>query len=302
MTEAGGGSSSDAFAVRPDPPAVATPGTAGRPTTSNLSVAEAAALRRVGLAPVGFVMGSAVVQLVSGVTGQMYSAWGGFGMGGGYSQSYACSHTYAMVTNVNEHFGFNAENVVLASSIALGYELALTRLQAEAAQIGAHGVIGVDLRFEDLVGGYGTATFLATGTAVVHPGTPALPAPFSTNASGQHFERLVAQGFVPAGISVGVGMVYVQPNCRARGNLTAVGANSQIPEAMSVARTRAREALVAEAHQHAEGVVHTIWTDRRISRYGESWNQMALAIGTAVRRFSEEHEPVMPRLVVPLRP
>jgi uncharacterized protein YbjQ (UPF0145 family) len=276
-----------------------------RTPSSDLTVAEAAALRRLGLAPVGFVMGSAVVQLVSGISGQMYSTWGGFQVPGaaqGYYRSFPCVHGYAMAANVSEHFGFNAENVVLESSVAYGYELAITRLQAEAQGLGAHGVVGVDVRFEYLVGAPGTATFLATGTAVVHPGTPPLPAAFATNASGQHFERLVAQGFIPSGLAVGVGVIYVQPNCAARGNFTAMGANAQLPEALAAARGRAREALASQAHRNGEGVVHTSWTDRRVVRYGESWNQMALAVGTAVRRFSEEHEPVLPRAVVPLRP
>jgi hypothetical protein len=48
-------------------------------------------------------------------------------------------------------------------------------------------------------------------------------------------------------------------------------------------------------------VVHTEWTDRRV-RHGESWDQLAVAIGTAVRRYSHENQPLSPRPVVPLRP
>ena len=202
-------------------PAGASPAGADRPRTptSDLSVAEAAALRRLGLAPVGFVMGSAVVQLASGIAGQMYTTWGGFpgqGTSQGYYRNFGCAHNYTMANNMAEHFGFNSENTVLESSVAYGYELAITRLHGEAEGLGAHGVVGVDVHFEYLVGAPGTATFLATGTAVVHRGTPPLAAPFSTNASGQHFERLVGLGFIPTGLAVGVGIVYVQPNCAAR--------------------------------------------------------------------------------------
>lgn len=277
-----------------------------RAFTSDLSVAEAAAVRRVGLSPVGFVMGSAVVQMVSGVAGQMYSVWGGYSTGSAgrddYYKAFPCVHGYAMAANIAEHYGFNAENRLLAMSIAQGYDLAISRLIGEAAALGAHGVVGVDVGFEHLVGAPGTATFLAKGTAVVHRGTAAPTTPFATNANGQHFERLVALGYVPAGLAVGVGVVYVQPNCAARGSFTVVGANPQLPEALAAARTRARQGLAAVAHQQGEGVVHTAWTDRRIVRYAESWNQMALAVGTAVRRFSDESEPTAPRPVVPLRP
>ncbi len=102
-----------------------------------------------------------------------------------------------------EHYGFSVEDAVLAASLTEGYRLAIERLHDEATQIGAHGVVGVDLFFENLVGSPGTATFFARGTAVTHPGTPPLPSPFLTNASGQHFERLIALGYVPTGLAVG---------------------------------------------------------------------------------------------------
>ena len=37
-------------------------------------------------------------------------------------------------------------------------------------------------------------------------------------------------------------------------------------------------------------------------RYGESWDQLTIAIGTAVRRYSTENVPLTPRPVLPLRP
>jgi uncharacterized protein YbjQ (UPF0145 family) len=274
--------------------------------TSDLSVAEAAAVRRVGLVPVGFVMGTAVMQLAA-AGGQLYGQWGALGgpalgRSGGYSEAFPCAHGYVMGANVQEHYGFSMEDQVLAASLAEGYRLAVDRLHDEATQLGAHGVVGVDLFFENLVGSPGTATFFARGTAVAHPGTEPLPAPFLTNASGQHFERLIALGFVPATLAVGVGAVYVQPNCQARGNFTVVGANHQIPSAITVSRSRARASLAASAHRSGEGVVHTEWTDRKVNRYAESWDQLTLAVGTAVRRYSTEAEPLRPRPVIPLRP
>lgn len=296
----------------------ATPRRRSTPT-SNLSVAEAAALRRSGLSPVGFVMGSAVMQLASSVTGNIYGG-GGFGggvmgLGGGmfsgfvssarsqglYAESYPCAHGFGMGVNA-EHYGFNVENSVLAGSIFEGYRLAISRLSDEATEVGAHGVVGIEVGFEHMIGNIGSATFLATGTAVVHGGSPALQSPFLTNASGQNLERLVGLGYIAAGLAIGVGIVYVQPNCLARGNLTAVGPNRQIPSAVGAARGRARQWLAETGHRMGEGVVHTEWTDRRFIRYGESWNQLALAVGTAVRRYITELAPPVPRPVVSLRP
>jgi len=281
--------------------------------TSDLSVAEAAAVRRVGLSPIGFVMGSAVMQLASPFGGNAYGglamggamAWGGFLSSarshGQYAESYPCVHGFGLGMN-SEHYGFNVENTVLADSLFEGYRLALSRLHDEAVGIGAHGVVGVKLSFEHMIGAVGTATFLATGTAVHHPGSAPLGSPFLTNASGQNFERLIGLGYVAAGLAMGVGVVYVQPNCLARGNMTAVGPNSQIPAAIAVARGRARQRLASTGHSMGEGVVHTEWSDRRFVRLGESWNQLALAFGTAVRRYTTEVEPHMARAVVPLRP
>jgi uncharacterized protein YbjQ (UPF0145 family) len=286
-----------------------------RTWTSDLSVAEAAAVRRVGMVPAGFVMGTAVMQLAA-AGGQLFGPWGGLGgpaLGGGsgYSESYPCAHSYSFgggpgfggnVGPAQEHYGFNIEDPVLAASLGDGYRLAIERLHDEATQVGAHGVVGVALFFENLVGAPGTATFFARGTAVVHPGTAALPTAFLTNATGQNFERLIALGYVPAGLAVGVGSVYVQPNCQARGDFTVPGANRQIPAAVTVSRSRARASLAAMAHRMGEGVVHTEWTDRRVNRYGESWDQLTVAVGTAVRRYSTEAPPVNPRPVLPLRP
>jgi uncharacterized protein YbjQ (UPF0145 family) len=274
--------------------------------TSDLSVAEAAAVRRVGLVPAGFVMGTAVMQLAAAGS-QLYAQWGGMGVGfqgptSGYSEAFPCAHGYVMASNTQEHYGFSVEDQVLAASLTEGYRLAIERLHEEATQLGAHGVVGVDLFFENLVGSQGTATFFARGTAVVHPGTEPLPTPFLTNASGQHFERLIALGYVPTGLAVGVGAVYVQPNCQARGNFSVVGANRQIPSAIGVARARARGSLAAMAHRFGDGVVHTEWTDRKVNRYAESWDQLTVAIGTAVRRYRTEVAPLSPRPVLPLRP
>ena len=47
-------------------------------------------------------------------------------------------------------------------------------------------------------------------------------------------------------------------------------------------------------HRLGEGVVNTEWTDRKVNRYGESWDQLTIAVGTAVRRYSTEAPPLTP--------
>jgi uncharacterized protein YbjQ (UPF0145 family) len=163
--------------------------------TSDLSVSEAAAVRRVGMVPAGFVMGTAVMQLAS-AGGQVLGQWGGLagslaGAGAGYSESYPCAHSYPFGGNVGlggnigpgqEHYGYSFEDAVLAASLTEGYRLAIERLHHEATELGAHGVVGVDIFFESLTGSTGSATFFARGTAVVHRAVPPLPSAFLTNA------------------------------------------------------------------------------------------------------------------------
>lgn len=280
-------------------PAGRLPGVRG-PATSALSVAQAAALRRLGLVPAGFVMGTAVMQVVSGVGGA--GALGGGGYGGGLrgGTQFPCAHMMGFGT---EHWGYNAEDLAYASSVSQGYDLALQRLREEASQAGAHGVVGVELTVGDLVGGYSTWTFRATGTAVTLPRAPLPKAPFVTNATGQHVERLMALGLAPAALVTGVGACYVQPNCRTRGDPTVPGPVEQAPHALGVARGRARGVLHDAARRHGgDGVVHTWFGDRRIPGWGEGWIQTAVATGTVVRRFTTARVPAAPQPVVPLRP
>lgn len=286
----------------------------GRPPSSNLTVAQSGALRRLGLVPAGFVLGTVVMQVVSsggagnygagmgmGGLGGGYSAFGGSGIGtqAGAVARYPCAH---MMGYGADHWGYNVEDVAYGASLSHGYETAVSRLRDEARELGAHGVVGIELTVGDLVGGYATWTFRATGTAVTLPGAPPPAEPFTTTITGQHLERLIILGFVPVTLVTGVGACYVRPNCRTRGDYTVPGPVDQISHALGVARDRARSALHAAAQQSGDGAVDTRWSDRRSPAFGEGWIQTAVATGTIVRRFADARIPAAPRPVVPLRP
>ena len=131
-----------------------------RTWTSDLSVAEAAAVRRVGMVPAGFVMGTAVMQLAA-AGGQLFSQWGGLagqslGRPGGYSEAYPCAASATVSAPTPRSTTASASRIpVLASSLTEGYRLAIERLHDEATELGAHGVVGIDLFFENLVGSAG---------------------------------------------------------------------------------------------------------------------------------------------------
>jgi uncharacterized protein YbjQ (UPF0145 family) len=276
------------------------------PATSASTVAEAAALRRLGLVPAGFVMGTAVCQVVSSAGG-MGGGLAGGGPGSPYgllqppgATTFPCAHAYGFG---GEHWGLNLEDAGYATSVGNGFELVVTRLVEEARALGAHGVVGVDLSVGLLVGGSTAWTFRAVGTAVAMPGRPPPPSPFATTASGQHLERLIALGLVPVALVTGVGACYVQPNCRTRGDPTVPGVVDQLPHAIDLARQRARQTLRAAVHHHgADGVVATDWQDRRVPAWGEAFIQSAVATGTAVRRFAAPARLAPPRPIVSLRP
>jgi len=285
------------------PPEQTAPGISRRrPATSNLSVAQSGALRRLGLAPAGFVLGTVVMQVVSSAGyGTMAGGYGAFGTTGPSRAAarYPCAH---MMGYGADHWGYNIEDTAYAASLSYGYETAVTRLRDEARTLGAHGVVGIELTVGDLVGGYASWTFRATGTAVVLADGPPPGEPFTTGITGQHLERLIALGYAPATLVTAVGAMYVQPNCRTRGDFTVPGPVDQIPHAIGAARDRARSALHQAATAHGDGVVDTRWSDRRSPAFGEGWIQTAVAIGTVVRRFDTDRTPAAPRPVVPLRP
>jgi uncharacterized protein YbjQ (UPF0145 family) len=100
--------------------------------TSDLSVSEYVLLGEAGFEPLGFVVGSSIYHV-----GLQAGRW---------SQ--------------------NQELQVLTQAMYNARELALTRMQAEAAQAQASGIVGVTVEVKNHVWGEHATEFLATGTAV----------------------------------------------------------------------------------------------------------------------------------------
>jgi uncharacterized protein YbjQ (UPF0145 family) len=135
---------------------------------STLTAGEFAAIRSVGFEPVGQVFGAAV-----------YSA--------GPASRYTCPGS----------FGPLVETMELARQTAVG------RMVTECAELGGHGVVGVQLtRGSFPLGG---PQFTAIGTAVRGQGAgPGRPAPFTAQVSGQDFAKLMMTGWVPVGLVLGI--------------------------------------------------------------------------------------------------
>jgi uncharacterized protein YbjQ (UPF0145 family) len=109
----------------------------GRAFTSDLSAQDFFRLLAAGAVPVAFVLGTCV---------------------------YHIAHQSVMQTL--RQAGRNQEMVVFTQGIYEARELALARMQAEAAEAGASGIVGVDVAVSNHVWGEHATEFLATGTAI----------------------------------------------------------------------------------------------------------------------------------------
>src|SRR5438132_2183278 len=136
------------------------PGQATTLFTSDLSVNEFLLVREAGFRPLGLVLGSSIYHV-------------GFQMG---------------------RWGSNQELTTLSQAMYHARELAMTRMEAEADQLGADGIVGVRLDIEFKEFGNDLAEFLAVGTAVKADDPPptgtwrnAHNKPFTSDLSGQDF-------------------------------------------------------------------------------------------------------------------
>jgi len=209
------------------------------------------------------------------------------------------------------HIGFSAkgwstsrEVQTLTQAMYAARELAMSRMEEEAAVLGADGVVGVRLDVGFYEWGRGTAEFLALGTAVsAEDGsnwkTPE-GKPFTSDLSGQDFWTLLQAGHAPLGLVMGTCVYHVahQGMFKAMGN---IGQNKEMPnftQALYEARELAMERMQDEAKKvGAEGIVGV-----QIQEKSHIWGSHTIeffAMGTAVRKLPDR-EIATPRMVLSL--
>jgi len=209
------------------------------------------------------------------------------------------------------HIGFQArgwstsrEIQTLTQAMYAARELAMTRMEEEAAVLGADGIVGVRLDVGFYEWGRGTAEFLALGTAVSAEdgGNWKTPEgkPFTSDLSGQDFWTLLQSGHAPLGLVMGTCVYHVahQGMFKAMGN---IGQNKEMPnftQALYEARELAMERMQDEAKKTgAEGIVGV-----QIQEKSHIWGSHTIeffAMGTAVRKLPD-HEIATPRMVLSL--
>jgi uncharacterized protein YbjQ (UPF0145 family) len=245
---------------------------AGRVWTSDLSVSEFALLDKTGFRPMEFVMGSSVFHI----------GW----QQQGYRQSVELS--------------------VLSQAMSTARTNAMGRMLAEAAQVGADGVVGTRLSFRRHGVSAEHIEFIAVGTAVVskdRPGEMRRPdgQPFTSHLNVQDFYTLLSTGHAPVEFVMGVCVWHVAAQGFMQ-TLRQMGQNVEMPQwtqGYYDARETALSRMQAEAERvQAVGVTGVEWAASEWM-----WGAHTLEFfssGTAVRRFGERSG-FDPGFVLPLR-
>jgi uncharacterized protein YbjQ (UPF0145 family) len=228
--------------------------------TSDLSVNEFLLIKQASFDPVGLVVGSSIYHL-----GIQLAGW-----------------------------KKSQELTVLSEAMYEARQLAMTRMEEEADQLGADGVVGVRLDIGRYEWGQDMAEFIAIGTAVKHREGVLHRAPngrpFTSDLSGQDFWTLLKTGHRPVGLVMGSCVYHVAR----RGMMQSLGQTgrnvelSNFTQALYDARELAMERMQSEASElKAEGIVGV-----QLQEKSHGWGSHTIeffAIGTAIVP-SEDHE------------
>jgi uncharacterized protein YbjQ (UPF0145 family) len=239
--------------------------------TSDLTVNEFLLVKAAGFEPLGLVVGSSIYHI-----GLQMRQW-------------------------NQ----NQELDVLTQAMYEARELAMTRMEEEADQLGADGVVGVRLDVSRYEWGNDLAEFIAIGTAVRHAEGVLHRAPngrpFTSDLSGQDFYTLLSAGYRPLGLVMGT-CVYHVAHQGLGGWFSRVGRNAEMPnftQALYDARELAMERMQAEGEAvEAEGIVGV-----QLNEGSHGWSSHVIeyfAVGTAVTPISDDHSIPAPSFVLTL--
>jgi uncharacterized protein YbjQ (UPF0145 family) len=221
--------------------------------TSDLSVNEFLLVKQAGFDPVGLVVGSSIYHI-----GLQLAGW-----------------------------KKSQEMTVLSEAMYGARQLAMTRMEEEADQLGADGVVGVRLDIGRYEWGQDMAEFIAIGTAVKHREGELHRAPngrpFTSDLSGQDFWTLLRTGHRPVGMVMGSCVYHVAHRGMLQ-SMAQTGRNVELPnftQALYDARELAMERMQSEAQVlTAEGIVGV---DLQEKSHG--WGSHTIeffAVGTAI--------------------
>jgi uncharacterized protein YbjQ (UPF0145 family) len=239
--------------------------------TSDLSVNEFLLIKEVGFHPLGFVMGSSIYHI-----GLQTRKWG-------QSQE---------LTKLTEAM-YNAR------------ELAMTRMEEEADELGADGVVGVRLDVNYYEWGNDAAEFIAMGTAVKAENGQSYRnkqgKPFTSDLSGQDFWTIMQTGHVPQGLVMGTCVYHVAHRGLGQA-LSSLGQNTELPN-FTQALYEARELAMTRMQDEANALSASGIVGVRLEEKSHQWGSHTiefLALGTAVVKTSDEITLPRPTTVISL--
>jgi len=268
---------------------------------SVLPVNAFAAITSVGFEPVGQVFGAAVYPLFA-------------------TAAVSCpgTATHSPVPGASARVaGWVGSGARNAEALYDGYRTAIDRMAGECSDLGGHGVVGVSLQVTETPGDNFTAAtveFKVIGTAVRAKGCPALPRPFTTELSGPDFAKLLMDGWVPAGIALGISVAGLHDTLVTTSSGPWGTGNAEVPtytDLMTYVRQDARSRLEQTVHElGAEGVVVSAMTlhvrsdECHAHRIGADHFAEAVITGTAVARYADRRKaaPAPPLAVLSLDP
>lgn len=209
------------------------------------------------------------------------------------------------------HIGFqmaawtkNQEMDVLTQALYHARELAMSRMEEEAAELGADGIVGVRLTAKRMEWNPDLAEFVAIGTAVYRTDGSGEQwrvkgKPFTSDLSGQDFWTLLKAGYRPVGLVMG--------NCVYHIALTSIGQMFKnigkniemvnFTQGLYDARELAMARMQSEAEDlKAEGIVGV---DIHEGNYGWSSHVIEFfVVGTAIVPIRADHHIQTPQLVL----
>jgi uncharacterized protein YbjQ (UPF0145 family) len=239
--------------------------------TSDLSVNEFLLIKEVGFHPLGFVMGSSIYHI-----GLQTRKWGS-----------------------------SQELEKLTAAMYNARELAMNRMEEEAMELGADGVVGVRLDVNYYEWGNDAAEFIAVGTAVKAENGQSyrnkLGKPFTSDLSGQDFWTLMQTGHVPQGLVMGTCVYHIAHRGLGQA-LTSVGQNAELPN-FTQALYEARELAMTRMQDEAEQLSATGIVGVRLEEKTHQWGSHTiefLSLGTAVVKTTDEVTLPRPTTIISL--
>ena len=259
---------------------------------SALSADEFTAIRSAGFEPTGQVLGAAVYNI--GYTG-------GYGCAGAWTGYYGGASAFGPARSVTQTSsrGGQSSFAPLVRSLYDARHAAINRMIAECAALGGHGIVGVKLTIGHFPAG--GLEFKAIGTAVRAPGAPPPRTPFTSDLSGQDFAKLIARGWVPAGLALGISVAARHDDWLTVGQTRWSAGNAEVAgytELVHEGRHDARVQLERDVRRiGAEGVVIADMTVRVREREcpmqegARDHIVETTIIGTSIVRFSAGQAP-----------